>query len=181
MFDTKELADFAIRNFQRGLEGLTDAEARTRFKKADGGAMNSISWTAGHIAWHWTRLATRAASADSSASEPFADLRGRVFRFRTGSDDPTPPPLDEVLGLLNEARAANAWLDRVDEPTMASLAWNSAEGNRRLDENVGTTLMRVVLHTWFHAGEVNAMRQMLGHAEIEFVGPMVSLLEWHPA
>jgi hypothetical protein len=47
-------------------------------------------------------------------------------------------------------------------------------------ESVGTYLMRTVLHTWFHAGEVNAIRQMLGHPKIPFVGPMIGNLEWHP-
>ncbi len=38
--------------------------------------------------------------------------------------------------------------------------------------------MRATLHTWFHAGEINAVRQMLGHAEIPFVGTMIGQLEW---
>jgi hypothetical protein len=29
---------------------------------------------------------------------------------------------------------------------------------------------RAVSHSWFHAGDVNAVRQLLGHAEIRFVG-----------
>ena len=38
--------------------------------------------------------------------------------------------------------------------------------------------MRATLHTWFHTGEINAMRQMLGHAEIQFVGTMPGQLEY---
>ena len=45
-------------------------------------------------------------------------------------------------------------------------------------ENLGTQLMRAVLHTWFHIGEINATRQMLGHPEIQFVGRMVGRLEY---
>ena len=41
--------------------------------------------------------------------------------------------------------------------------------------------MRAVLHTWFHAGEINAVRQMLGHAEIPFVGEMLGSIEWRGA
>ena len=41
--------------------------------------------------------------------------------------------------------------------------------------------MRAVLHTWFHTGEINAVRQMLGHAEIPFVGKMLGNLEWRGA
>ena len=39
--------------------------------------------------------------------------------------------------------------------------------------------MRVVLHTWFHAGEINAVSQMHGHPAISVVGPTVGKLEWH--
>ncbi len=45
-------------------------------------------------------------------------------------------------------------------------------------ENLGTQLMRTVLHTWFHIGEINAMRQMRGHDEIRFVGRMAGQLEY---
>ena len=39
--------------------------------------------------------------------------------------------------------------------------------------------MRNAFHYWFHAGEVNAIRQLLGHPEIIFVGEMIGTLE-HP-
>ena len=58
---------------------------------------------------------------------------------------------------------------------MASVPATSTRG-----ESVGTALMRATLHTWYHAGEINAVRQMLGHAEIGFVGQMVGRLEWKP-
>jgi hypothetical protein len=38
--------------------------------------------------------------------------------------------------------------------------------------------MRAILHTWFHTGEVNAMRQKLGYPEIQFVGQMTGQLEY---
>ena len=38
---------FARSEFQRGLQGVTEAEARKRFLP-----MNCISWTVGHLAWH---------------------------------------------------------------------------------------------------------------------------------
>jgi hypothetical protein len=48
------------------------------------------------------------------------------------------------------------------------------------DESAGTFLMRAVMHTWFHCGEINAIRQLLGHPEIAFVGPFDGNLEWVP-
>ena len=39
-------------------------------------------------------------------------------------------------------------------------------------ESIGTMLLRVIDHYWFHIGEATAIRQMLGHTNLpEFVGP----------
>ena len=39
------------------------------------------------------------------------------------------------------------------------------------DESIGTMLLRVIDHYWFHIGEATAIRQMLGHTNLpEFVG-----------
>ena len=41
---------FARSEFRRGLEGVSDTEARERFA-----AMNCISWNIGHLAWQEQR------------------------------------------------------------------------------------------------------------------------------
>ena len=160
MYLPTELARFALTEFQRGLEGLTDEEAQVQFEKADGTRMNAISWTVGHIAGHWLALRGR-------VTEDI--LPGELAKYRSGpAADPTPPPLDRVLALLRQAEQGTDWIDdRALELTSREL-------------NIGTTLMRAILHTWFHAGEINAARQMLGHPEIAFVGPMAGSLEWRP-
>ncbi len=155
MYDPHELARFALSEFERGLQGLTDEEARTRVTKADGTQTNAISWTVGHIAGHWL-------------SRP-----SRLQRFAPGTDDPTPPPLAEALKLLDESKASIAGIARADEALLSS-----KPGGGLGEESLGTALMRAVLHTWFHAGEINAVRQMLGQPAIAFVGPMVGKLEW---
>ncbi len=155
MYEITELVGFAISEFERGLEGLTDEEARTRLKKADGSEMNAISWTVVHIAGHWLNRPER------------------LRRFASGSDDATPPPLSEALDLLQEAkRSTEEWLPNADDALLSTKP--AAPGS----ESIGTGAMRAVLHTWFHAGEINAIRQMLGHAEIPFVGRMLGNLEW---
>ncbi len=156
MYRPSDLARFALSEFARGLEGITAEEAQTRLTKADGTQMNSISWIVCHIANHWLRPSAR------------------LQRFAFGSGDPTPPPLDEALALLQEARAALRWLGSVDDGFLAAKP-RGASGA----ENLGTYVMRAALHTWFHTGEINAIRQMLGHPEIPFVGQMLGNLEWH--
>ena len=165
MYQPIELARFALSEFERGLEGLTDEEARTRITKADGSEMNAISWAVSHIAAHWLLVAgfaTREALADDPAAA-----------YRRTKDDPTPPPLADALKLLENAKDSIEWITNADD---ALLSTTRAGAHGR--ENVGTQLMRVVLHTWFHAGEINAIRQQLGHAEIAFVGEMLGHLEW---
>jgi hypothetical protein len=42
-----------------------------------------------------------------------------------------------------------------------------------IDESVGTMLLRVIYHYWYHTGEAAAVRQLLGHRDLpEFVGDM---------
>ena len=157
MFEPAQIARFALSEFRRGLDGLTDDEARVRMRKADGTEMNAISWTACHVAGHWLHRPPE------------------LHRYRFGSDDPTPPPLSEALSLLENARAfMESWVPTASEELMLRIPPGNVTGG----ENVGTALMRATLHTWFHTGEINAIRQMLGHPEIPFVGQMRGNLEW---
>ena len=51
MYLASELASYALSEFERGIEGVTDDEAHVRLTKADGSKMNAISWIVAHIAW----------------------------------------------------------------------------------------------------------------------------------
>jgi hypothetical protein len=154
---------FARAEYRRGLEGLSDEEARFRADKADGGQMNCISWTAGHLA------AQEAAFFVVGVGKPLDPRLEQVFTGRPA----TTPHLDEVLALWEETTArADEFLETADDEALAAalkIAWA---------ENLGTALMRSTYHYWFHAGEVNATRQLLGHPEIIFVGPMQGRLEY---
>ncbi len=64
MYHANELADFALSEFQRGLEGLTEEEFQARTPKADGTQMNAISWIVGHIASRWLGVAAHVTQGD---------------------------------------------------------------------------------------------------------------------
>ncbi|MBI4570678.1 MAG: DinB family protein [Chloroflexi bacterium] len=175
-----ELARFALCDFERGLAGLTDEEARTRLSKADGTQMNAISWTIGHVAQHWFSVRSLATlERRPSGLRPFAS---------GPAADPTPPPLSDALALLRDAQASIDWIAAADDVLLATTreeAVKAGMGGPVLDlgaasESVGTALMRAILHTWFHTGEINAIRQMLGHPEIFYVGRLKGNLEWRP-
>ena len=133
--------------------------------KADGTEMNAISWTLGHIAGHWLSVAAYA----KQERQP-----GEVLRFFGPDADPTPLPLTDALTMLDDAKRSIDWLGSADDTLLSS----SPAGYFLSSESVGTNVMRAVLHTWFHTGEINAVRQMLGHAEISFVGKLTGNLEW---
>jgi hypothetical protein len=158
LYLASELARYALSEFERGIEDVTDDEAQVRLTKADGSKMNAISWIVAHIAWHWLRVGKQA----TQESEGDRSLFG-------ANADPAPPPMKVALRRLNSAKASISWADDTGSDVLSrSGGW----------ESVGTALMRVVLHTWFHIGEINAIRQMLGHDEIVYVGEMKGKLEW---
>lgn len=151
MYSIADLITFATDEFARGLEGLTPDEAGRRMPKADGTSMNAIAWNVQHIAAHWHNAALT--------------LAGRPFESRYPSSDGTPPPYLEALTLLQqfaaEFRSVPIDPERMTQPVR--------EGRPEL---VSQFVARAIFHTWFHAGEVNAVRQLLGHPEIPFVGDL---------
>ncbi len=153
-----EVARFTLAEFNRNLEGLSENDARARMTKAGGGAMNAITWAMAHIAGHWL-------------SRP---KRLENFDFQTG--DPTPPTLADARVWLDEAAAfTERWLPAAD----AELLGTKPAFLR--GESIGTGVMRATLHTWFHCGEINVIRQLLGHPEIAFLGDITEYLEWRGA
>jgi hypothetical protein len=187
VFHPIQLASFALMQFQHGLQGLTEEEAQVRLKKADGSQMNAISWTVGHVCWQWIRLATRVALAQGKhegSEDPYPMLRERVRQFQSGSQDPTPPTLQYAMDLLRDTTEVTKWLIDVDDDVMSTIQWGNdpRDGGvvKGVPETLGTSAIRNTLHTWFHIGEINAVRQMLGHEEILFIIMMSGNLEWLP-
>ena len=80
-----------------------------------------------------------------------------------------------LRAMFAEAKAlTEKWLPNATDELLSS----KRDFGPQASEHLGTQLMRAILHTWFHTGEVNGMRQMLGHPEIQFVGRMKGQLEY---
>jgi hypothetical protein len=140
------------REFERNLEGLTDEDARQRI-----GPMNSISWIVAHTAFQH-----RAFFVDWPANKR---LDPRYQPYTTGSQ-PSQPSLEEAMTLWNEAcKDADAWLQAATKESLQE----QAPGFAPLNESWGTLLVRCIFHTWCHLGEINSIRQILGHKAPEFV------------
>lgn len=154
---------FTRDEFRRALEGVGDADALRRLPP-----MNCISWNVGHLAWqeqeYWLFR------AQGRVARP--DVRER---FRYGAPAST-PPLDEVWAAWEAITAeADPWLDTLTSEALAAMC-ESAQGGRVRRFTIGSLMLRMIYHYWYHLGESLAVRQMLGHTNLpEFVGDIDGL------
>lgn len=151
MHNFVQLQQLTRKELERGLEGLTDEDARKRIEP-----MNCISWIIGHLASQQHSFFV----AWPQGKEP--DPR---YKFGFGSTA-SQPPLDEVMALWQAScDEADAWLQAATEE---SLLQGGTEAGPR-GGNGGTRLVRNIFHTWCHIGEISSIRQMLGHKPPQFV------------
>jgi hypothetical protein len=147
---------FARSELRRALDGVSDEEARRRFEP-----MNCISWMVGHLAnqenTYWVFL------AQAQKLEP--GLRDLVGYGRPAS---TPPLADMWTAWHNITRTADEYLDTLTSDILQThFEWQGEP----MKESVGTMLLRNIYHYWYHIGESQAVRQLLGHTNLpEFVG-----------
>ena len=157
---------FARSEFRRGLEGITDEEARQRFQP-----MNSISWNVGHLAWQEQRYWLYRAQGQML-------LPDVNERFASGGTAST-PSLDEVWTAWRSiSEAADPWLDAVTTETLK--AHVSIDG-KPTEYIFGSLLQRTIYHYWYHTGENAAIRQNLGHTALpDFVGDIDTEAPYRP-
>jgi hypothetical protein len=91
----------------------------------------------------------------------------------------TTPPLEEALSAW---RAVTALVDpHLDTLTTAALDERYIVDGKPFGETVGTMIQRVTYHYWFHTGEAQAVRQMLGHTDLpEYVGGFADAASYRP-
>jgi hypothetical protein len=147
---------FARSELVRALDGVTEEEARRRFE-----AMNCISWMVGHLAnqenTYWVFL------AQGQVLVP--GLRDLVGYGKPAS---TPPLEDMWAAWRTVTGAADKYLETLTtEVLVTHFEWQG----KPMEESIGTMLQRVIFHYWYHIGESQAVRQLLGHRDLpEFVG-----------
>jgi hypothetical protein len=136
----------------RGLAGVSDQDARQRL-----GPMNCISWMVGHLAWQEQRYWLYRAQDRLL----YPELNELLAYGKPAST----PPLEEMWTIWRAVTAAA-------DPWLASLTTADMQAPLRAGfSSVGTFLRRTTYHYWYHLGEAMAVRQMLGHKDLEdFVG-----------
>jgi hypothetical protein len=145
----------------RALGGVPESDGETRVQP-----MNSIGWIVFHLAWQeqltfLTRLQGR-------TPVPAANEHGV-----SGGPASTPPLSTAMSAWRAITLAADPILDTLDTAALAEWLPNTVRPNSRL---VGSSIHRITYHYWSHIGEIIAIRQLLGHADVpEFVGDIDEL------
>ncbi len=147
---------FTRSEWLRGLQGISEEDGARHF-----GPMNCISWTVGHLAWHEHRYWLERAQGKVL----FPELN---VTYAYGAPMST-PSFREMLGLWhNITAAADPFLDSL---TTERLQTGLTLEGKSVGQTFGSALRRITYHYWYHTGEIQAIRQMLGHKDLaEYVG-----------
>ncbi len=157
---------FARAEFRRSLEGVTEEEGRRVFAP-----INCISWMVGHLAVqeqrYWCDLAQGKVVAP------------RVYDAAMSGKPSTTPSLNEMMSdWLAITEAAD---DFLAELTVERLQEHFSQNGKPVRESIGSMLYRNIYHYWFHNGEAQAVRQLLGHTDLpQFVGPFGEDAQYRP-
>jgi uncharacterized damage-inducible protein DinB len=157
---------FARSEFQRGMDGVSEEDAQRRLLP-----MNSLSWMVGHLAWQEQRYWLTAAQG--------IKLRPDINELVGFGKPASTPPLAEMWAAWREiTEAADPLLDTL---TTETLLVPFTSNSRTDGETAGTRLQRTIYHYWYHTGEAQAVRQLLGHADIgSFVGDFGDTWAYRP-
>jgi DinB superfamily len=152
---------FTRHEFLRGIEGLTEEEAQKRFLP-----MNCISWNVGHLTWQEQRYFLYYAQGQM----PLPEI-DRLFRY--GGPASTPPLAEMLSAWKNITRLADPWLEALTVEKLEDIVIRDGKPGKYI---FGSLLQRTIYHYWYHNGENQAIRQMLGHRDLpEFVGDLDDL------
>jgi hypothetical protein len=150
----------------RGLEGVLNEDAARHF-----GPMNCISWTVGHLAWHEQRY-----WLERAQGQILFPALNKEFAYGAPMSTPI---LGEMLGIWRTVTQASDPL--LDSLTTQALEADLQHKGRSVGQSYGSALRRITYHYWYHIGEVQAIRQMLGHASLpEYVGDMETEAPYRP-
>ncbi|MBI2492158.1 MAG: DinB family protein [Candidatus Rokubacteria bacterium] len=156
---------FARKEFRRGLEGVSAEDAARRLEP-----MNPIAWMVGHLAWHEQLLWLDRAQNRIVAPE--------VQPCGFGAPAANPPLAQMWAAWRTITEAADPYLDAL---TPELLLTHFERDRRRPPESIGTSLRRLTYHYFFHIGESQAVRQLLGHRDLPtFVGEIGAEAPYRP-
>jgi hypothetical protein len=149
---------FSRLEFLRGIEGMNEEEGRRRFE-----SINCIAWMVGHMAWHeqlyWL---TR-----SQGLTPLPILNELVASHKPASTPSLKEMLEHWKFITDQA---DEFINKLDENSIRKVLVVSGDPQIYV---VGNMIQRMIYHYWFHLGESQAVRQLLGHQNLpSYVGDL---------
>ena len=157
---------FTRSEWLRGLRGLTEKDGAQHC-----GQMNSIGWIVGHLTWQEQRyLLDR-----PQGIVLYPEIR-KEFAFGAPMSTPS---LDEMLKAWRKVtRTTNAFLDGL---TTEALLIDLPLDGKPSGQTQGSAIRRLTYHYWFHIGEIQAIRQILGHKKLPvYVGAIEQKAPYRP-
>lgn len=152
---------FSRSEFIRGIQNVSEEDARRRFNP-----LNCIAWMVGHMAWHeqlyWL---TRA-----QGQTPLP-LLNELVGFKSPASIPSIKEMLKDWKLVTGQ--SDEYLFKLDENLIRSKL--VVAGNPKTYV-IGNMLQRMIYHYWYHLGESQAVRQLLGHQDLpSFVGDLETI------
>ena len=135
----------------RGLRGVSEADGARHF-----GQMNSISWIVGHLTWQEQRYLLHRPQGIMLRPDIQAE-------FVSGGPMSTPSLRDMLAAWQKVTATTEDFLDRLT--TQALLVDLPLDG-KRTGQSQGSAIRRMTYHYWYHIGEIQAIRQMLGQQKL---------------
>jgi hypothetical protein len=156
-----EQIGFTRAEWLRGLERVSDEDAARHF-----GPMNCISWIVGHLAWQEQRYFL----ARAQGKVLFPELNDR---YAYGAPMSSPALSDTLRTWHQVTQASQPYFDTL---TTQSLEQELPLDGKPVGQSIGSAMRRMTYHYWYHLGEIQAIRQMLGHTGLpEYVGDIETL------
>ena len=157
---------FTRSEWMRGLKGVTEEEGARHF-----GQMNSIGWTVGHLAWHEQRTFLQ-----RPQNKIIFPQLNELFAYGAPMNTPSLKEMLEIWHVVTES--ADPYLDTLTtEILLTELLLNGEV----VGQTRGSALRRITYHYWYHIGEIQAIRQMLGQADLpEYVGDIEAEAPYRP-
>lgn len=152
---------FTRSEWLRGLEGVTEEDGARHF-----GPMNCISWTVGHLAWHEQRTFLQ-----RPQNIILFPKLNELFAYGAPMSTPS---LKEMLEMWHTVTKAA-------DPYLGLLITELLLNGEAVGQSRGSALRRVTYHYWYHIGEIQAIRQMLGHKDLpEYIGNIEAEAPYRP-
>jgi hypothetical protein len=161
-----EQLQFTRSEWLRGLDGVSEQDGSRHLPP-----MNCISWTVGHLAWQEQRYFLQRAQGQLI----FPELN---TSYAYGAPMSTPALADTMRVWVEVIHASAPFLDGL---STQSLIEELFLDGKAVGQSVGSAMRRMTYHYWYHIGEIQAVRQLLGHTGLpEYVGDIESHAPYRP-